>query len=411
MIKRHISKILNKLVNQYPVILLTGPRQVGKSTLLKFQFNSNFKYFSLEDIKSQKNIFDNPDLFLKENPYPLIIDEAQLAPTLFSEINAIVNQVKMTKGNDEAVSMYILSGSNKGDLLEKTKESLAGRIAYINMFPLSLNEIYNRDSFAFDFNESIIKERSKTLSIPETKLFEHILNGFMPGLYDSKNRDLSYFYSGYVESYIEKDLKQMIEIKHKGIFVNFMCLLASNIGQELILTNYSKLLGVSLPTIKSWIDALERSGIIYLLKPYNELSITKRIVKRPKMYFFDTGLAAYLVGIDSPSTLMKSIFKGRFFENYVVLELLKSFNNNGKFPKLYYYRDNNQNEVDLVFVKDAKINLVEIKCGNNFNSNDCSDFTVFKGSNFEFGKRAIICSGSDFYKLDDGTLVIPSTAI
>jgi len=411
MISRTITETLSKITKQYPVVLLTGPRQVGKSTLLRFIFKSNFNYFTLEDIRSQEYIINNPDKFLKDNPYPLIVDEAQLAPLMFNEINAIVDSVKMEQGNDKAIGMYILSGSNKGDLLEKTKQSLAGRMAYLNMLPLSLNEIYNRESIPFSLDIDILKERSKSLNISESKLFEHILTGFMPGLYDSVQRDLSTFYSSYLESYIAKDLRQIIDIKYRSLFVNFMCLLASNIGQELICSNFSQKLGVSLPTIKSWIDALEKSGIIYLLQPYNEMSISKRIVKRPKLYFFDTGLAAYLIGIDSSITLMKSVFKGRFFENYVFMEIIKSFNNNGKNPRLYYYRDNNQKEVDLVFVQDGTLNLIEIKCGNNFNSKDCISFNVFNKTNFQFGKRIIICSGSDFNVLEDGTLIVPFTSI
>jgi len=412
MIKRDILDLIKNTINTFPVTLITGPRQVGKTTLLKYLLNNDkFKYLSFDDIRLISEATLDPYVFLNKYKYPLIIDEAQLIPSLFSEINTMVNKSKTTIGNKESNGMYILSGSNKGQLLLQTKESLAGRMAYLEMLPLSLNEILNRKNKAFNFDIKYLSQRSNELEMSEKKLFEYIYRGFLPGLYDNENTQPSTFYSSYLNSYLKKDLKQIIEVKNEIVFNNFLMILASNIGQELEYSSYSKKVGVAVNTIKSWIEALVKTGVIFLLQPYNDRSISKRVVKRPKMYFFDTGLAAYLINMPDAQTLWKSQYKGAFFECFVINELRKSFINHGIYTPIYYYRDTNQNEIDFVYIQAGQLIKIDAKCGQDFNLADTKRFNALKSSNFKEGHRAIICSGTKLGSLSDGTIIIPFSAI
>lgn len=219
------------------------------------------------------------------------------------------------------------------------------------------------------------------------------------------------FYSSYLTTFIERDLKDLISLNDETGFLNFLRLLASNTGEELIYDNYAKAVGVSLNTIKSWINVLSESGIIYLVAPYNEESLVKRVVKRPKMYFFDTGLAAYLCGIDSPSTLQKSFLKGRFFETFVFNEIRKSFINAGIKQELFYYRDFDQNEVDLILLRDGVLSCIEIKAGTNFNASYTKAFSKLSSTKYIKGGNAIICTGDRVSVLNDGTYVLPVSSI
>jgi predicted AAA+ superfamily ATPase len=219
------------------------------------------------------------------------------------------------------------------------------------------------------------------------------------------------FYSSYITTYLEKDLKDLINIKDEVKFINFLKILASNTGEELVYDNYSKQVGVSTNTIKSWVSVLVKTAVIYLVEPYNEESIVKRVIKRPKMYFFDTGLAAYLCGIDSSETLQRSFLKGRFFETFVFNEVRKSFMNEGLMQKLYYYRDADQNEIDLVLVRDASMSLIEIKSGQEFNASSTKGFKKLADTKFNKKNNAIICTADKISILNDGTYIIPVVAI
>jgi predicted AAA+ superfamily ATPase len=219
------------------------------------------------------------------------------------------------------------------------------------------------------------------------------------------------FYSSYITTYLEKDLKDLINIKDEVKFINFLKILASNTGEELVYDNYSKQVGVSTNTIKSWVSVLVKTAVVYLVEPYNEESIVKRVIKRPKMYFFDTGLAAYLCGIDSSETLQRSFLKGRFFETFVFNEVRKSFMNEGLMQKLYYYRDADQNEIDLVLVRDASMSLIEIKSGQEFNASSTKGFKKLADTKFNKKNNVIICTADKISILNDGTYIIPVVAI
>lgn len=221
----------------------------------------------------------------------------------------------------------------------------------------------------------------------------------------------SLFYSSYLTTYLEKDLKELISVNDETKFINFMKILASNTGEELIYDNYAKNVGVSTNTIKAWISVLIKTGIIYLVEPYNEESIVKRVVKRPKMYFFDTGLAAYLCGIDSPETLQRSFLKGRFFETFIFNEIRKSYMNAGQMQSLYYYRDTDQNEVDLILLKNGFLSCIEIKAGQTFNASNTKSFRKLQNTKYEKGKNAIICTADKISIISDGTFLLPICSI
>lgn len=412
MIERNIEQIIKDTISHFPIVLVTGPRQIGKSTLLYNSFLSKgYSYISLDDSLVLAMAKNDPRTFLEINKAPLIIDEAQKAPELFPELERIVNESRLKLGDSKSNGLYILSGSQRKKLLDNSKESLSGRVAILDMSNLSINEIFNRKNTPFEVNIDKISDRVNNFYIDETKAFELIVRGFFPILLTDNEMKTQTFYSSYITTYLEKDLKELITINDEIKFINFLKLLASNTGEELIYDNYSKQVGVSTNTIKSWISVLVITGIIYLVEPYNENSIVKRIVKRPKMYFFDTGLAAYLCGIDSAKTLQNSFLKGRFFETFIFNELRKSYLNNGEMQSLYYYRDNDQNEIDFVLLRKGMLSCIEIKTGQVFNASSTKGFKKLVNTKYLKGKNAIICTASKLSILNDETIILPISAI
>lgn len=412
MIKRHLKTVIDDSLNHFPVILLTGPRQVGKSTLLYNEYvNNGYNYVSLDDVSERNLAKNNPKTFLNIHKCPLIIDEAQKATELFDEIEKNVNEARLKTGNKKAAGMYILTGSTRHALLEKAEESLAGRCAVISMFPLSISEIFKNENFSFLEDLESINKRSSKTDCKLEKIYKYIYRGFLPYLYDDTKANTSLFYSSYINTYLEKDLKDVLNVNDEVKFINFFKLIASNVSQELVYENYCKDIGVDSKTIKSWVSALVKTGIIYLVQPYNEKSIKKRIVKRPKLYFFDTGLACYLLGIDSEKTLVNSFLKGRLFENAAMNEIKKSFINSGIDQQLYYYRDSNGNEVDLVFVRDGKLSCVEIKSGTKFNLGDISAFKQLSSTNWKMGDKVIVCTLDKMSSISEDVFLIPISSI
>ena len=412
MIKRSIEKKIVEATEHYPIVLVSGPRQIGKSTLLFNSFlDRGYEYVSFDDALDLAFAKSDPRSFLEQHKAPLIIDEVQKVPELFPELERIVNESRLKQGNKKSSGLYILSGSQREELLKNSKESLAGRVAIIDMSNLSLSEIYNRENKPFFVDVDTLFSRAKDYEIDEQKALKHIVRGSFPLLYDDKKTDTHLFYSSYLTTYLEKDLKEIIKITEEIKFINFLQILASNTGEELVYDNYPKQVEVSSNTIKLWISSLIKTGIIFLVNPYNEESIVKRVVKRPKMYFFDTGLAAYLCGIDSEETLKKSFLKGRFFETFIFNEIRKSYINNGEMQPLYYYRDNQQEEIDFILLRKGKISCIEIKAGQAPSFSFTKAFKVVKESKYEKGKNAIICTAKKISMLNEETLILPISVI
>ena len=409
MIKRTILKEIELSVKSRPITLITGARQVGKSTLAQLFMKDGFSYVSLDNSRERELARKDPSMFLELHPWPLIIDEVQRAPELFEALEEKVNKEKMN--NSRNYGMYIITGSQMYKLMEKVTESMAGRVSIIHMLPLSRNEILGREEkvFTFDLNEINKKASSNPLSIKA--LFKDIVHGYYPELYSNELLISERYYSDYIESYIERDVSDMINIKDKFSFRRFMELLGSLTGEELIYDNIAKIIGVDTKTIKAWVSILVAGDIIYLLEPYNEYSITKRIVKRPKIYFNDTGLASYLAKINSPETLESSFLSARFVETYIINELRKSYVNNGKNPNFYYYRDNNMNEIDLIIIEDGKMYRIECKTGINFNLSSIKGFKQVENTNYKLSLSGIICNTGSIYSLKENIYVIPIAGI
>lgn len=347
-VQREIIDIFNELKYQYPVLTLTGPRQSGKTTLAKFLF-PDYMYVSLEDPDIRELAISDPRAFLrKSESYPgIVLDEIQRVPELTSYIQGRVD-VEQIPGK------YILTGSHQFDLRNSINQSLAGRTAILKLLPFSLNELRQIDT-------------------PRTT-DGYLLSGFYPGIHDKKlNPTIAC--RNYFETYIERDLRQIINIKDLRLFRKFVRLCAGRIGQIFKLSSLANETGVSVPTINSWISVLEASFIIFLLEPWYA-NIGKRLIKSPKLYFYDTGLAAYLLGIETENQMERDPLRGNLFENMVIMELVKSRLNQGLDPNIYFYRDNNGNEVDIIYKTGRRLIPVEIKSAETFRN----DF--IKGLNY-----------------------------
>jgi len=331
MIKREISSYIQKLSNQYPVITITGPRQSGKTTLAKAIFEKK-KYINMEDLEERAFAQSDPKGFLKKIPDGAILDEIQYAPCLVSYIQTIVDTKKVN-------GMFILTGSQQFEIVNSINQSLAGRTALIKLLPFSLSELKNQYNYS-DIDEIIFR-------------------GFYPRIYD-QNLNPYQAYGDYTETYIERDLRKLINIKNISIFQKFLKLCAGRIGQILNLNSLSNDLGVSHTTIRQWITVLQASYIVFLLEPYYK-NIRKRLIKSPKLYFYDTGLASFLLGIEKKSYLETHPLRGNLYENLVVMEVLKQRYNKGERDNLNFYRDKTGNEIDLIYNIAQHIITIEIK--------------------------------------------------
>ncbi len=413
MINRHIKNVKDYSLKHFPCVILTGPRHVGKTTLLNKEYVKLgcYSYVTLDSVEERLLAKNDPMSFLKNHPYPLIIDEVQKAPELFPIIEFVINEKRRLEGNKAANGMYILTGSSWRDLLEQSKESLAGRAALLTMTPLSASEIYNRDNIPFLPDSKIINERNKMFSLNQNDVLDLIVKGQLPELYDDDGLRGLIFYSSYIETYLKKDVSEIIDLKNETKFYELLILIASLTGQELNYDNLAKQLGVSAITIKSWVLVMAKTGVINLIQPYYEYSWIKRVVKSPKVYFFDTGVACYLLGVDSKENLSRSFLKGRLFETFTVNEIMKSYNNNGEKTSFYYYRDYNQREVDLVFIKEGTLYAVEAKFGENHSLKDVAAFKELDSTQYIKGKRCIVCTSESLSALSSNVLIAPIKSI
>lgn len=408
MIKRTIEKYIVESIDLYPVIVITGPRQVGKSTLaysLKDKYG--FNYVSLDDIDNRRQAIEDPKLFIQFHGYPLIIDEIQYAPGLLEVIESISNQARLGKG--KSTGLFILTGSHAFNLMQNVSQSLAGRATIIVMSPLSVNEINGKQEEPFRVSVDLVKKNFEYKDV--NQLFKEIYRGYYPELYNQPKHSTEKYYSDYVKTYIDRDITDIINVKDSLKFHSFMQVLASLTGQELNYNNMSKSVEVDAKTIKSWVSVLETSGLIHLLQPYNDRSINKRVVKSPKVYFSDTGLASHLLRIKDPETLLASNFAGAFMETMVINEIRKSYLNNNKDFNAYFYRDNNQNEIDLVLLENAEITMIEVKKGVSFSLSDVSSFKQLSESQYKIGYSCIICNTEKNYPISSTVGVISVNSI
>ena len=335
-IKRHLEKEILKASNNYPVVMVCGARQVGKSTMLNHIKGEKRKYVTLDDINARRLAETDVGLFFATYGNCLLIDEIQRVPSILIEIKRIVDE-KALKGEDNS-GMFWLTGSQKFQMMKGVSESLAGRIAIFEMSSLSNAEIEGREVDCFDPDIDALKLRyaqAKKKNIH--KIYQDVFNGGMPKLITSEiERDR--YYMDYVNTYLERDVKDLSQVGKISEFYDFLVFIAARTAQELKYDEIAKAIGVSAPTIKTWISILETSGIIHILKPYAS-TLSKRLVKTPKLYFMDTGLCAYLCRWPTAETVENGAMDGAFLETYVVSEIIKSYQNAGKILDLYYYRD------------------------------------------------------------------------
>ena len=411
MIKRTIKESILLGIRNKPVILVTGARQVGKSTLCyEIAKELGYNYVSLDNLRERETALTDPELFLSLHKAPLIIDEVQYAPKLFDVIEAIVNKAKLDGLNNKG--MYILTGSEAYRLMEGVSQSMAGRVSIIEMSPFSLREIRALEEKPFVIDPIENEQRNKGNSVNLDQLYDYIVKGFYPELFDNEGLDSDSFYADYVRTYLERDVSKIINLNDKLKFQRFMEVLASLTGEEFIANNLAKAIGVSLQTIQSWVSVLLTGNIIHLLEPYNENSTFKRVVKKPKIYFSDTGLAAYLARLNDPKVLRNSIFSGRFVETYIVNEIIKSYKNNNKQANFYYYRDTDQREIDLVILENGFLHFVECKSGFSYNKSDIYAFNILKKNTwYKVGASAVVCATNSVYSIDDGVYGLPFGSI
>ena len=410
--KRKILEQVILSINEYPVTLITGARQVGKTTLVSyFEKEMNYKYLSFDNKAIFEEAKKSPIKFLEKYGEYIIIDEVQKFEEIFIEIERLVNDKRRLKGSLAANGMYILTGSEKFTLMKNVSESMSGRVGIIEMQPLSQAEIRGWESAPFKIDNEKLFSLSSKRNLNEDELYESIVRGFYPARWEIENKPIKNYYSNYIKTYIERDVLRLINIHDKLKFENFLKVIASLTGQELIKDNISKIVRIDNKTVDSWINIVLTSDIISLLPPFNETSINKRIVKRPKLYFSDTGLACYLLGIDTPKTLIMSSFKGRIVETYIYNEIRKSYANENLSFNAFYYRDNNQNEIDLIILNDGKLDLIESKSGKNFGLSSISGFNSLNRTNYDINGKCLICNTLEPYKITSNVYAYPLNVI
>ena len=399
-IDRDMEQLVLELSKEYSCILITGPRQVGKSTMLE-HLDTNRTIVTLDDIQERTLAKQDPEMFLRIHRPPILIDEVQYAPELFSYIKIAIDK-GATPGS------FWLTGSQNYKLMTLSQESLAGRIAILNLTTISQHELYSKNKLApFDVNmDNLISRSQKTTSADVNKIFERIWSGGLPGLVSGKYTNRDMYYSSYLQTYISRDIKDEIMIKDNSKFLDFIRAAACRVGQELNAHSIALDVDISDDTAKRWLGLLEKSQIIFYLHPYSN-NLLKRVIKSPKLYFFDTGLVAYLTKYSSPEILQNGSINGAILENYVVSEIRKSYSNCGKEMFMYYFRDKQQQEIDLILETNGELHPIEIKKTSNPNISMITNFEVLRKASLKVGQGAIICLKDKLSALNSDTLIIP----
>lgn len=359
-IKRAAEDTITKLSKMFPVLLVTGPRQIGKTTLLQRlaeaeqELGVERKYVTLDDPDVRYLAKHDPALFLQRYTPPVLIDEIQYATELLPYIKMSVDRSKH-KGD------FWLTGSQVFRLMNNVSESLAGRVGVVNLLGLSDAEIYQESSEPFSTDtERLVKRLSVTKPRGLNEIYQRIFKGSMPELYADENMDWETYYRSYVDTYLQRDIRDLAQVADEMQFYNFMTVVAAQTSKPVVYEELANAAGISAPTAKKWLSILVSSHIIALLQPYHNNAL-KRVVKMPLLHFLDTGLAAYLLKWGSPEALERGAMSGAFFESYVFSEIYKSYLNAGKEPPIFYYRDKDQKEIDLLLYQDGVLSPVEIK--------------------------------------------------
>lgn len=415
-IERAIENSIKSINDTFPVLLVTGPRQVGKTTLLKKIADEGRKYVSLDNPTFRELAKSEPELFLQRFKPPVIIDEVQYVPELFDYIKGYVDEHKICGD-------FWLTGSQTFHMMKKVTESLAGRVGVIRMLGLSNREINCNEFSEFEVDpQSLMAKINSFKSMTMPEIFERIFKGSMPRLYEMPKTKRGDYFESYLETYISRDIKDLTQVADELSFFRFVGIVAARTATNVNYDTLAVETGISSPTAKQWLSILISSGLVALIEPYYNNALN-RVIKSPRMYFIDTGLCSYLTRWNSPEALEAGAMSGNFFETWVVSEIYKSFLNNGKRPPLYFYRDSNKKEIDLIIHQNNTVYPIEIKKSaapkdaiKNFSvlkliEKDPTDEDRFSGAahlKTRIGTGAVICLAQDVIPIDRKNWYIPA---
>lgn len=405
-VERTLEAFIENAARQFPVLMVTGARQVGKTTLLRHLSGETRTYVTLDDPLVLSLAKDEPGLFMQRFPPPVLIDEIQYAPELLQHIKVAVDR-------NREPGQFWLTGSQQFHLMKGVSESLAGRVGVVHLLGFARRELSGRGRDAGEFlpvDEHISNRVDAAGKLSLKDLYRLIWRGFFPAiaLDDKMDRDL--FYSSYVQTYLQRDIRDLARVGDEMAFLRFLRAAAARTGQMLNMAELARDADVAPNTAKNWLSILQASGVIYLLEPYHT-NVTKRLVKTPKLYFLDTGLCAYLTEWSSPETLEAGAMSGAILETWILAELLKSYWHNGRRAPFYYYRDKDQLEVDLIIIQDGTVYPLEFKKTASPSRNDVRHFRVLERLNMPVGPGGVICLCEQSLPLTPATRSIPVHAI
>lgn len=400
-ISRNLEKVVAEVTKEYPVVLVTGPRQVGKTTMLqKLMEGTGRSYVSLDDLNERSIAKNDPELFLQLHKPPVLIDEVQYAPELFTYIKIYVDR-------NHNPGDFWLTGSQVFKLMRGVQESLAGRVAVLSLTSLSQAEICNGKMEPFTVDIEALLTRAKERKPADAReIFDRIFKGSMPAIVSGKNSNSQIFYSSYLTTYIERDVKELSDAIDSLKFLNFITAAAARCSQMLNISDIARDADISQKQAKDWLGILETLGIIFYLHPYSS-NLLKRLVKTPKLYFYDMGLVCYLTKWSSAETLESGAMNGAVLENYVVAEIMKTYLNSGKEPFMYYYRDKDAKEIDIVLEHDGVLNPLEIKKSSNPGTELVKVFDLLDKSSTPRSKGAVLCMKPELSAIDRDNYIIP----
>lgn len=402
-ITRHMEKVILDCSKAFSALLITGPRQAGKTTMLKMlaeREGIGRGYVSLDDLNMRDMAKNDPQLFLQLHRPPVIIDEVQYAPELFTYIKIHVDK-------HHTPGAFWLTGSQIYRLMRGVQESLAGRVALLHLSPLSQREITGAlpRVFSVDF-EALLSESKAVAPVSIPDMFERIWNGCMPGLISGQRSERDIFYSSYISTYIERDVRELSGTIDALKFNRFVTAVAARCSQLINYTALAEDADIDIQTAKSWLNILETLGIVFLLHPYSN-NVLKRTIRTPKLYFYDTGLVCYLTRWSSAEVAEKGAMSGALLENFTISEIAKSYQNAGRSPYLYFYRDRDAKEIDVVLEENGKLYPLEIKKTAAPDRRITNTFAVVNRSPLERGTGAVLCLAQEFAAFDRDDLIIP----
>lgn len=400
-ITRNLEQIVNQVTKEYPAVLVTGPRQVGKTTMLrKLMEGSDRSYVSLDDLGERSLAREDPELFLQMHKPPVLIDEVQYAPELFTYIKIYVD-------TRQEPGAFWLTGSQVFRLMDGVQESLAGRVAVLSLTSLAQAEICGSPMPPFELELDALREREGERTPADVnEIFQRIYRGSMPAVVSRQVSNSQIFYSSYISTYIERDVKELSEAIDSLKFFRFMTAAAARCSQMLNVSEIAQDADINQKQAKDWLQILEKLGIIFYLHPYSN-NLLKRLVKTPKLYFYDSGLVCYLTRWSSAEVLQSGAMNGAVLENYVVSEIAKTYINSGREPYMYYYRDKDAREIDLVLEHDGMLNPLEIKKTSNPGTELTRVFGLLDKASVPRGKGAVICMRMKVGAIDRDNYIVP----